>query len=76
MEQGKSRLRDTIVTSLEMHKYPASHYRILPRAVPKNLQSLSCKRLRDVGSHDSDWRALFIINRSPRNPGDLDSTIL
>lgn len=31
--RGKSSLRDTIVTSLEMHKYPASHYRILPRAL-------------------------------------------
>ena len=30
---GKSRLRDSIVTSREMYKYPASHYRILPRAV-------------------------------------------
>lgn len=32
---GKFRLRDAIVMFLEIHKYPASHYRaILPRTVP------------------------------------------
>lgn len=52
---GKSRLRDAIVTYREMYKYPASHYRILPRAVlSRRIYNRSLARVRErSNSHDS-----------------------
>ena len=52
---GKSRLRDSIVTSREMYKYPESHYRILPRAVlSRGIYNRSLARARECSnSHDS-----------------------
>lgn len=63
--RGKSRLRDTIVTSLEMHKYPSVSLPDFAACLAiQRIYNRSLARLVwEAGSHDSDWRSSSLIVR-------------